>query len=633
MNKWTSMLICTVAWGCGAGITTPTPPKQEQEKKMTEKPDMDTDPNNRWNLADLYPSAQAWEEDFGKTQARLSELEKFEGRLSAPPVLADCLDMYFDVGNQLSRLGSYAHMYLDENTKNPVALGLKQRADNLGTQFSQSTGFIEPEILAIENADAKSLAAAEPRLTVYQHYLDNVVRQRPHTLDEKGEKIMAATGLMSGAAASIYGILTNADMPWPTVTLSDGTEARLDGAGYSRYRAVPNRDDRKLVFDTFFAKYREYEQTMGVALSANLMEDVFYSETRNYDNCLAKAVSGENVPEAVYRTLVQVTNDNLGTLHRYLKIRARMLGIDQLAYYDLYPPLVTTDLTFPIDEGKALFIESLAPLGKSYVDTVKQGFEQRWMDVFPREGKRSGAYSSGSVYGVHPYVLMNYTDNYDAVTTLAHEWGHTMHSHLANTAQPLPTADYDIFMAEVASTFNEALLLDHMLKTAASDEERLFYLGSALETLRGTFFRQTMFAEFELAIHEAAEKREALTGARFSEIYLELVRRYMGHTEGVATVADAYAVEWAYIPHFYYNFYVYKYATSIAASALFAKQVQNGEEGAAERFLAILKAGGSKYSYDMLKDAGVDLATPAPYEALMQQMNAIMDEIERITAK
>jgi oligoendopeptidase F len=344
-------------------------------------------------------------------------------------------------------------------------------------------------------------------------------------------------------------------------------------------------------------------------------------------------MTAENVPQSVYRTLVDVTNANLATLHRYLALRGRMLGISDLAYYDLYTPLVTTDLTFPIDQGKTLVLKSVAPLGEGYVATVKDGFENRWMDVFPREGKRSGAYSAGSAYGVHPFVLMNYNDNYDAVTTLAHEWGHAMHSHLANEAQPLATADYGIFVAEVASTFNEALLLEQMLADASSDTERLFYLGSALETLRGTFFRQTMFAEFELTVHELAEKREALTGARFSEIYLELVRRYMGHDKGVVTVDDAYAVEWAYIPHFYYNFYVYKYATSIAASSLFAKQVLDKETGAKERFLSVLKAGGSEYAYTLLKDAGVDLATPAPYEALMAQMNSIMDEIEAILSK
>jgi oligoendopeptidase F len=276
---------------------------------------------------------------------------------------------------------------------------------------------------------------------------------------------------------------------------------------------------------------------------------------------------------------------------------------------------------------------ALKPLGDSYVKVVAQGFESRWMDVFPRQGKRSGAYSAGSVYGAHPFVLMNYNDDYEGLTTMAHEWGHAMHSHLANQTQPYPTADYSIFVAEVASTFNEALLLDRMLKQAKSDDEKLFLLGSYLEGLRGTFFRQAMFAEFELTIHQVAEKGEALTGQRLTEIYGELLRRYHGHDQGVLRIDDAYTVEWAYIPHFYYNFYVYQYATSLAASSLLAKDVLEGQPGAADRYLGLLKAGGSKYPYELLKDAGVDLATPAPYKALEARMNWAMDEIERILVR
>jgi len=345
---------------------------------------------------------------------------------------------------------------------------------------------------------------------------------------------------------------------------------------------------------------------------------------------VAAALDGDNIPEAVYRTLIQETNANLATLHRYFKLRARMLGIKQLRYYDIYPPLVKADIKFPIETGEGLVLDALAPLGKDYVATVRKGFKHRWMDAFPRPGKRSGAYSSGSVYDVHPYVLMNYNDDYESVSTMAHEWGHTMHSYLANASQPFPTADYSIFVAEVASTFNEALLLQHMLKTAPNDTERLYYLGSALEGLRGTFFRQAMFAEFELKVHELVEKGEALSGQRFSEIYGDLLRRYHGDAQGIVKIDDAYTVEWAYIPHFYYDFYVYQYSTSIAASSLFAQEVLAGEPGARDRFLGVLKAGGSRYPYELLKDAGVDLATPAPYEALVQRMNTIMDEIEAI---
>jgi oligoendopeptidase F len=428
----------------------------------------------------------------------------------------------------------------------------------------------------------------------------------------------------------VYSILANADMPWPTVTLSDGTEARLDQSGYTRWRSAPNRADRELVFDAFWATWKEWERTCGVSLYSQVKRDLFYARARRYPSTLAAALDRTNVPEAVYHTLIEATNANLDTLHRYFRLRGRMLGVDRMRYVDIYPPLVTTDLEFPIEVGRELVLDALEPLGPSYVATVRTGFTERWMDTYPRPGKRAGAYSNGSVYDVHPYVLMNYNDDYESVSTLAHEWGHAMHSALANAAQPYPTAEYSIFIAEVASTFNEALLLDHVLETAKDDTERLYYLGSALEGLRGTFFRQAMFAEFELLIHRAVEGGEALSGERLTREYGELLKRFHGHDQGVVAIDDAYAVEWAYIPHFYYNYYVYQYATALAAASLFADDVLAGKPGAAERYLGALAAGGSEHPYELLREAGVDLASPAPYQALIARMNRIMDEIETI---
>jgi oligoendopeptidase F len=449
-------------------------------------------------------------------------------------------------------------------------------------------------------------------------------------LDAEAEAMMAATSMIRTTPSNTYRTLANADMPWPTITLSNGEEVRLNQAAYGKYRALDNRDDRKAVFDAFWGKWKEYERTIGTMLAGQVNVDVFNHRQRGYANSLAAALDNNNIPEAIYHTLIAETNANLGTLHRYLQLRARMLGVDDLGYFDGYPALVESDKKFPIAAGKQLTLEATEPLGDAYTEVMSSGFENRWMDVYPREGKRSGAYMNGSAYDVHPYVLMNYTDDYNSVSTLAHEWGHAMHSYLANKSQPYPTAGYSIFTAEIASTFNEALLLDHMLKTAASDEERLYYLGSALENLRTTFFRQTMFAEFELAIHERAEAGEALTGPKFTEIYADLLKRYHGHDEGVMNIEDLYTVEWAYIPHFYYNFYVYQYATSLAAASLLADSVLQGHPGAVENYLNLLRAGGSDYPHVLLTKAGVDLATPAPYRALFKRMEAIMDQIEEI---
>jgi oligoendopeptidase F len=332
-------------------------------------------------------------------------------------------------------------------------------------------------------------------------------------------------------------------------------------------------------------------------------------------------------------TLIAQTNANLATLHRYFRLRAKMLNVPQLNYYDIYPPLVHSDLKFPLATAKQLTLEAVAPLGQDYVSALAKGFDSRWMDAYPRPKKLSGAHMDGYAYDVHPYVLLNYNDDYDSVTTVAHEWGHAMHTWLTDHAQPFVTSDYPIFIAEIASTFNEDLLLQRMLKTAKTDDERLLYLGSALENLRGTFFRQAMFAEFERDIHAHVDAGEPLSGDTFTKMYCDILKRYHGAKEGVVAIDDAYCVEWAYIPHFYNAFYVYQYATSIAASSLFAQKVGAGEPGALKRYLDLLRAGASDYPYDLVKTAGVDLATPAPYQALVAKMNAIMDEIEAILAR
>lgn len=608
---------------------------QSQEKKMQNTtpqihPNADK-AEHRWDLGDLYADDAAWEKDKQQLTAKLQSLTSFKGTLTDTPAsLANALESRSAVAMNLWRLYSYASKRSDENTRDAHALEMKQGIDVLATRFRQATAYFEPEILTAGEQNIRDFIKAEPRLNPYDHYLSDTIRSAPHTLDAQGEKILATSGLISDTASMLYSILTNAEMPWPVITLADGESVRLNQSGYEKHRASNNRDDRIKVFEAFWSTFQQYQKTLGIALYSQMKKDFFYAQVRHYDGTLERALDDNNVPTRVYKTLIDTTNANLDTLHRYFRLRGRMLGIEDLRYHDIYPPLLQTSLEFPIEKGKQLILESLKPLGEEYVARVKQGFENRWMDAYPRPGKKSGAYSSGSAYEVHPYVLMNYTDDYSSVSTLAHEWGHTMHSYLANESQPFPKADYSIFMAEVASTFNEALLLDYVLKNVKNDEEKLYYLGSALEGLRGTFYRQTMFAEFELKIHELVEQGEALSGERFSKIYADIIRRYHGHDKGVLQVDDLYTIEWAFIPHFYYNYYVYQYATSIAAASLFAQDVLDGKEKAAERFLSVLKAGGSEYPYTALKEAGVDLATKTPYEAIVARMNKIMDEIEAI---
>ena len=589
---------------------------------------------DRWNLADLYPSVVAWNADAAKLEAQMAQFALCKGQLGDNVArFKKCLDLRADMTKRYYRMVVYSSEQLAEDTGAPASLELAQKARLLGNQLDEAGSFVNPEVLRMGKDKVARFLARDASLQIYRHPLDEILRAAPHTLDNTGEALVARFGLMSHAGGSVYSILTNADIPWPTIKLSTGEEVRLDASAYTKYREVAERDDRKRVMDAFFGTFKIYERTLGVTFYSQLKEDTVFSKVREYPDSITRVLDRERMPVAVMDTLIAQTNANLATLHRYFRLRARMLNVPQMQYYDIYPPLVHSELKFPLATAKQLALEAAAPLGPDYIAALETGLNGRWMDTYPRPKKQSGAHMAGYAYDVHPYVLMNYNDDYESVTTLVHEWGHAMHSYLANRAQPFVTAGYATFIAEIASTFNEQLLLQRVLKTARSDDERLLYLGSALEGLRATFFRQAMFAEFERNVHARVDAGESLTGAALTKTYCDILKRYHGANEGVVAIDDAYCVEWAYIPHFYSAFYVYQYATSIAASSLFAQRVGTGESGALKRYLDLLRAGGSDYPYELVKAAGVDLATPAPYQALAARMNAIMDEIEAILAR
>ncbi len=590
--------------------------------------------SDRWNLADLYASVAAWDADAARLEAQISELGTCKGRLGDSAArLRQCLDLQADMSKRLGRMYVYAGEQLSEDTGVAASQELIQKAELLYHRIDEAGSFLDPELLRIGQARIAQFVAAEPALQIHRFPLEKTLRAAPHTLDDAGEALVARFGLMDDSGETAYGLLANADIPWPKLTLASGEEITLDQTGYTKYRESADRGDRERVMDAFFGTWKTYERTAGSLLLSQLRQDKTYSAVRKYPDSITRALDRNNVPVAVVDTLIAQANANLPTLHRYFRLRARMLGVKDMSYFDVYPPLVHGDFKFPLSLARQLVIESAAPLGKVYVAALATGLDSRWMDAYPRPRKQSGAHMAGYAYDVHPYVLMNYNDDYESVTTLAHEWGHAMHSVLANRAQPFVTAGYATFTAEIASTFNEALLLERMLKAAKSDDERLFYLGSALEGLRGTFFRQAMFAEFERAIHARVDGGLPLTGQGMTEAYCELLKRHHGTADGVVAIKDAYCTEWAYIPHFYSSFYVYQYATSIAASSLFAQQVSGGEAGALERYIGLLRAGGSGYPYELVKAAGVDLATPAPYQALVARMNRVMDEMEAILAR
>jgi oligoendopeptidase F len=586
----------------------------------------------RWDLSAVYASDTEWGRAKEALKSTIPTLDRHRKAMgSSPSALADCLDLITSASMEYARLYCYASMKSDEDTRDAAHLGMEQEISQLGADFSARVSFLQPDILAIGESAITAWVQQEPRLTMYRHSLDDILRRKDHTGSEGEEKILANASLVSDGAQSIYSVFSNADFPYAQVTMADGESVKLDQAAFSLHRARTNREDRKRVFESYFGALGRYQRTFGSALSSEVKKNMFFARSRNYSSALARALDGNNIPAAVYHGLIQGVRQNLGSFQRYLKLRKKLLGVEQLHYYDLYVPVVPElDLEYTYEEACEHVLASLTPLGEEYCRVAGKALTERWVDVYPGEGKRSGAYSNGGVYEVHPYILLNYNGKYDDVSTLAHELGHTMHSHLTNVTQPYATSDYSIFVAEVASTLNEALLAHHMLTALPDDRSRLSLLAHELDGIRGTVFRQTQFADYELRIHEKAEKGEALTGESLGALYEEIAKEYYAHDAGVCIVDPEIRHEWAHIPHFYYNFYVFQYATSYTASAAIAETILDGDRKATERYLELLSAGGSDFPIELLQRAGVDMTTSAPFALTMKRMNRIMDEIERI---
>jgi oligoendopeptidase F len=591
------------------------------------------DPQYTWDLSELYASNEAWNE---ARESVLADLEAIQGRRGTLDDSADALygtlRLVSDTTRKALRVLAYANLMADEDLRNTQTQELRQLSQVMFARLNEATAWIEPEILRVGEETVESFIAEDERLAPFAFELANTLRSAPHTLGDEAEQTLSYFSQTFGAPSTIYGLVANSDIPWPTVTLSDGEEGVIDSQGYTRYRSSPNRADRKLVFDAFWGKWLEYRNSVGSVLNSHLQTQVALAKARNYESVLHRELFQDNLPPDVYHTLVAEVNAALPTLHRYFRLRAKMLGVDQMRYYDIYPSLVSLDREFSIEDSKRITLEAMSVLGEDWVGMQRDAMDQRWMHVYPSRGKRSGAYMQPAAYDVHPYLLLNHNDDYSSLSTLAHEWGHAMHTLYSKQQQPFETSFYSTFIAEIPSTSLELILQDYMTKNAASDQEKLFYLGEALENMRGTFFRQTMFAEFELALYQAVERGEALTGERISEMYGEILKRYHGHEEGVVMIDELYTNEWMFVPHFYFNMYVFQYATSqTAGAALYNKIVAEGESGV-ENYKNLLRAGGSDYPYILLTRAGVDLATPEPYRAAVSKMNAIMDEMEALLA-
>ncbi len=585
----------------------------------------------KWNLADVYPDDAAWRAAKDAIARELPTLRGYQGRLgSSAQVLADALETMSRLDKDIARLSVYSGMLADQDTRVAGPQGMQQEMQQLTADFKAQIAYVEPELLHVDPAVLDRFLASEPRLTIYIFYIQDIARRAPHTLSDAEEKILADASPLAASGQNIYSILTNADFPYPAVTLNDGRTVRVDAAGYAELRTLPDREDRARAMSAFLNTLGTFNRTFGTLMNANVQKVAFYAKTRKYTSHLEAALDGPNIPVSVYTRLIDGIARSLPSFHRYLKLRKRMMGLtDDLRYHDLYAPLVSSVLLkFTPEEAEQRILDSLEPLGSEYTDVVRRSFNDRWIDFFPSPGKRSGAYSEGGAYDVHPYMLLNYQGQYNDVSTLAHELGHTMHSYYSNTSQPYALANYPTFVAEVASTFNEALLIDRVLQETRDVATRLSLLGSYLENIKATVFRQTQFAEFELRMHRTAERGEPITGETLSNLYLEIARKFYGHAEGIMVVDDYVRNEWSYIPHFYLGFYVFQYATSFTAAEALSEKVLAGDEDARKRYLTFLGSGTSKYPIELLKDAGVDMTTGEPLDLTIKKMNGVMDEIE-----
>ncbi len=589
----------------------------------------------QWDLSAIYPSASAWQEAKQKFSGELPAIGKYEGTLAlSADRLLGCLDLLERLNKQFTRLFTYANLNLDQDMRVPSSQALKQELDQLGAVFAEKTAFIDPEILTIGSAKLQSFLSDEGKLEPYRLYIHDLLRRHAHAGNMDEKKIIAAAELIANAPANIRDALVDTDFPYPEMTGSDGKMVKLDPSGFSQLRRSANREDRKKAYSTYMGKLNEFSATFGALLNAQITKDVFYMKAGKYGSCLESSLDEDNIPLGVFHSLVENVNRNLPTFHRYLKLRQRILGVDELHYYDLSAPLaIAANRQFTFAEAREHILAACKPLGSAYVSTVSKAFADRWIDAYPAAGKRPGGYANGWAYDVHPYILFNFGGSYGDMSGLAHELGHALQSYLSNRNQPFAMAQCPRFVTEVASTLNEALLVDSMLKQTRDNAVRLSMLSNYLDGFAVKIFRATQISEFELRAHEMAEKGEPLTGDALNRLYLEIARKYYGHDQNVCIVDDAMQSDWTTIPQLYYDFYAYQYATAFSASTALSELVLNGGRAAQKKYLDFLSSGGSDEAIPLLKKAGVDMTASEPFDLCMAKMNRALDEMERILGK
>jgi oligoendopeptidase F len=580
-----------------------------------------------WKLEDLFPSQEAWDREYQEVKKLVEQMKQYRGKLSDAKSIKDCFALEDTISVHSERLYVYANMKHHEDTAEGTYQALSDKSKKLSVEVGEALSFVSPEILSLSEAQLKALVA-DPLLSFYKRTLEEMIREKPHVLSESEEALLAQAGNMAGAPSTIFGMLNNADLKFPKVKNDKGEEVELTHGNYIQFLESRNRSVREGAFKAVYDTYSKQKNTIAATLGANINKDIFYAKARHYPSALEMSLFGDNIKPEVYTNLIDTIHESLPLLHRYFSLRKKLLKVDELHMYDLFTPLVEeVDMDIPYNEAKSTIKTALKPLGDNYLNILQNGFDNRWIDVYENKNKRSGAYSWGA-YGTHPYVLLNHKDNLNSMFTLAHEMGHAIHSYLSDETQEYRYAQYTIFLAEVASTLNEALLMDYLLKKTTDPKEKLYLLTYYADQFRTTVFRQTMFAEFEKITHQKMEQGESLTPAEFSKIYYDLNLLYHGKD---MVVDKDIEIEWARIPHFYNSFYVYKYATGFSAATSFAKQILDEGTPAVDRYLGFLKSGGSDYSIEILKRAGVDMSSPEPIKQAMSVFKGLLDQMDELT--
>lgn len=581
-----------------------------------------------WDVSAMYASKAAWEADLKEVVTIVSDLAKLEGSVMASAEkLLTALELGARAEQKIDLAFNYAERLFDQDQKNTEHQAMSQKMYGVVTDYQSRTAFVVPEILAADKATLAQYFAEKKELELYRGLVDEILRTKEHVLSAEMEKLVAMTGEMAQTPEQVYSIINNADLIYPEIEDENGEKVRLSHGNFVPFEESGDRRVRKDAFEAFYSIYKQFAGTIAGLYNGQVKQQIFYAKARNYASTLEAAVDANNVPAKVYRNLVETVNANMDKMHRYVKLRKKCLGVDELHMYDVYTPMIADAAKkVSYDEAKETVLKALAPLGEDYVATVKEGFENRWIDVYENEGKRSGAYSAGA-FGTHPYVLLNYNDTLDNMFTLAHEMGHAMHSWYSNANQPYIYSQYKIFVAEVASTCNEILLMEYLLANTTDKKERAYLLNHYLDSFKGTVYRQTMFAEFEMKSNQMVEEGESLNAENLCKLYYGLNQKYFGE-DMVSDPQIAY--EWARIPHFYYNFYVYQYATSFSAAVAIAHGILEEGAPAVERYKKFLSGGCSMSPVDLLKQVGINMEEPKPIQDALDVFGKVLDEIETL---